>query len=121
MQCKSDSSSYNLDFVNLDNFLTEESRVCPTSDATRKVCRLIVKLISYRTSEAALVWAPVPVSLFLAYFINHHFLLFQSDTSLCERSQADGVQWCHEKRPFRAYELLNILPISMIDRLFNRT
>lgn len=45
--------SSNLDSSNLDNFLTKEGRVCPTFKATRKVCRLIAKLICYRSSAAA--------------------------------------------------------------------
>jgi len=45
--------SYSLEFSNLDNFLAKEGRVCPTFDAMRKVCRLIAKLSSYRSAEAA--------------------------------------------------------------------
>jgi len=70
--CNPDSSSYNLDFSNLDNFLAKEGRVCPTFDAKRKVCRLIGKLVSYRSSGTALYRDPV---LLLAYLIFHFSLL----------------------------------------------
>jgi len=66
--------SYNLEFSNLDNFLSKEGRVCPTFDATRKVCRIIGKLISYRSSGAAYKEDPVPIPCLLIF---HFFLLLQ--------------------------------------------